>query len=40
MVSEYVMCVMVMGCTVQYREMCYGIIICNVCIGDGVYGTV
>jgi len=40
MVSEYVMCVMVMECTVQYRELCYGIRICNVCNGDGVYGTV
>jgi len=39
-VSEYVMCVMVMECMVQYREMCYGISICNVCNGDGVYGTV
>ena len=38
MVSVYVMCVMVMKCTVQYREMCYGISICNVCNGDGVYG--
>jgi len=40
MVPLYVMCVMVMECTVQYREMCYGISICNVCNGDGVYGTV
>ena len=40
MVSEYAMSVMVMGCTVQYREMCYGMSICNVCNGDGVYGTV
>ena len=24
-VSEYVMCVKVMECTAQYREMCYGI---------------
>jgi len=39
MVSEYVMCVMVMECKVQYREMCYGISICNVCNGDGMYGT-
>ena len=39
MVSVYVMCVMVMECTVQYREMCC-ISICNVCNGDGVYGTV
>jgi len=29
------MCVMVMECKVQYREMCYGIGICNVCNGDG-----
>ena len=40
MVSVYVMCVMVMECTVQYREMCYGISICNVCNGDGEYSTV
>jgi len=40
MVSVYVMCVMLMGCTVQYREMCYGISICNVGNGDGVYSTV
>ena len=40
MVSVYVMCVMVMECTAQYREMCYGIRICNMCNGDGVYGTV
>jgi len=40
MISVYVMCVMVMECTVQYREMCHGIRICNVCNGDGVYGTV
>ena len=39
-VLVYVMCVMVMECTVQYREICYGISICNVCNGDGVYGTV
>ena len=32
------MCVMVMECTVQYREMCYGISICNVCNGDGGQG--
>jgi len=25
---------------VQYREMCYGISICNLCNGDGKYGTV
>ena len=37
MVSVYVMFVMVMECTVLYREMCYGISICN---GDGVYSTV
>ena len=30
MVSVYEMCVMVMECTVQYREMCYGISIRNV----------
>jgi len=40
MVLVYVMFVMVMECTVQNREMCYGIGICNVCNGDGVYGTV
>jgi len=40
MVSVYVMCIMVMECTVQYREICYGISICNVHNGDGVYGTV
>jgi len=39
MVSVYVMCVMVMVCTVQYREMCYGTSICNVCNGDGMNGT-
>jgi len=31
----YVMCVTVMECTVEYREMCYVISICNVCNGDG-----
>jgi len=40
MVSVYVMCVMVMEFTVHYRELCSGISICNVCNGDGVYGTV
>ena len=40
MVSVYVMCVMVMEFTVQYREMCYGISICNVCNGDGVYNAI
>ena len=40
MISVYVMCVMVMECTVQYREMCYGITTSNVCNGDAVYGTV
>ena len=40
MLLVYVMCVMVMECMVQYREMCYGISICNVCNGDAVYGTV
>jgi len=40
MLSVYVMCVMVMECMVQYREMCYGIDTCNVCNGDEVYGTV
>jgi len=40
MVSVYVMCVTVMECMVQYREMCYGIRICKVCNGDRVYGTV
>jgi len=40
MVSVYVMCVMVMECMVQYREMCYVSSIYNVCNGDGVYGTV
>ena len=39
MVSVYVMCVMVMECTVLNREMCYGISICNVCNGGGVYST-
>ena len=39
-VSVFVMCVMVMECTVQCSEMCYGIRICNVCNVDGVYGTV
>jgi len=36
MVSVYVMCVMVMECTVQYREPYYGISICNVRNCDGV----
>jgi len=40
MVSLYVMCVMVMEFTVQYREMCYGISICNVCNCDGVYNAI
>jgi len=40
MVSVYTMWVMVMECTVQYREMCYGISICNVFNGDAVYSTV
>jgi len=40
MVLAYVMFVMVMECAVQYRKMCHGISICNVCNGDGVYGTV
>jgi len=40
MVSVYVMCVMVMECTVLYREMCYGISIFNVCNGDGVYNAI
>jgi len=49
MVSVYLMCVMVMECMVQYRDMCYGICvcnvrngicICNVCNSDAVYGTV
>jgi len=40
MVSVYIMCVMVMECTVQYREMCYGISVCNVCNGECVQGTV
>jgi len=39
MVSGYVMCVMVMECMVQYRVMCYGIIIRNVCNGEEMYGT-
>jgi len=38
-VSVYVMCVMLMECTVQCNEMCYGIHICNVCNGEGVYNT-
>jgi len=29
-----------MECMVQNREMCYGISICNVCNGDGVYDTI
>ena len=40
MVLVYVMCVMVMECMIRYREMCYGIGICNVRNGDGVYDTV
>ena len=40
MVSVYIMCVMVMEFTVQYIEMYYGISMCNVCNGDGVYSTV
>jgi len=40
MVSVYVMCVILMECKLQYREMCYGISICNVCNGDGVYSRV
>jgi len=40
LLSEYAMCVMVMECMLQYREMCYGISICNVCNGDAVSGTV
>ena len=36
MVSVYVMCVMVIEYKVQYKEMCYGICICNVCNGDAV----
>ena len=40
MVSVYVICVRVMECMVEYREMCYGTSISNVCNGDGVYGTV
>jgi len=40
MLSVYVMCVMVLECTVQNREMFYYIITCNVCNGDGVYSTV
>jgi len=40
MVSVYIMCAMVMHCTVEYREMCYGISICKVCNGDEIYGTV
>jgi len=39
-VSVYTMCVMVMECTAQLREMCQGISICKVRNGDGVYGTV
>ena len=39
-VSVYAVSVTVMESMVQYREMCYGISICNVCNGDGVYGTV
>jgi hypothetical protein len=39
MVSLHGMCVMVMECTVQHREMCYGISICNVRNGDAVYST-
>ena len=40
MVSVYVMFVMVVECTVHYREKCYGINICNVCNDDVVSGTV
>jgi len=40
MVSVYITCVMVMECNVEYREMCFGISICNLCNGDGVYVTV
>jgi len=40
MVSVFLMCVIVMECTVQYREMCYDISICNVYNGDRLYGTV
>ena len=40
MVSVYVVCVMLMVCTVEYREMCYGTSICNVCNGDGVYNSI
>ena len=40
MVSLYVMCVIVMQCMVQYREMCYGICICNVFNVYGEYCTV
>ena len=39
-ISIEVMWVMVMECTVQYREICYCSSICNVCNGDGVNGTV
>jgi len=31
---------MVMECTVQYKELCYGISIYNVRNGDEVYGKV
>jgi len=40
MVSVYVMCVMVMQCTVQYREKCYAISICKVFNGYVEYCTV
>jgi len=40
MVSVQVMCVIVMECAVEYREMCYVISVCNVCNGDGVYNTI
>ena len=40
MISIYVTYIMVMECTVQYREMCFGIRICNECHGEGVYNTI
>ena len=40
MISVYVMCIMVIDCTVLNGEMCYGISVSSVCNVDGVYGTV
>jgi len=40
MISVYVMCVMVIDCTVLYGEICYGISVCRVFNVDGVYGRI